>query len=220
MTRILAILAALSFFAAQWFIWVYAPVEATMGVVQKIFYFHMPLALWAMASFAVVFCASVAVLLNKGGAWDRLAAAACEIGVLFSGLALVTGSLWGRPIWNVWWTWDPRLTTTLVMWFVYAAYLVVRASEVGGERGPMIRAALGVVAFLDVPLVFVSARKWRSIHPTVFGAQGSGLEPEMLTTLLVSALAIGLLWAALLRLRSRQLNQYAALRHEFLHRAR
>jgi len=220
MTRILAVLAAVTLCAAQWFIWVHAPVEASMGVVQKIFYFHMPLALWAMMSFLVVFYASVMVLLGRGGAWDRLAGAACELGVLFSGLALVTGSLWGRPIWNVWWTWDPRLTTTLVMWFVYASYLVVRGSGVGGERGPMIRAALGVVAFLDVPLVFVSARKWRSIHPTVFGAQGSGLEPEMLWALLVSALAVGLLWAALVRLRTRQLNQYAALRHELLHRAR
>jgi len=220
MARILAVLAAITLCAAQWFIWAYAPVEATMGVVQKIFYFHMPLAFWAMASFFVVFYASILVLLGKGGAWDRRAIAACELGVLFSGLALITGSLWGKPIWNVWWTWDPRLTTTLVMWFVYASYLVVHSSGVGGERSPMIRAAFGVVAFLDVPLVFISARKWRSIHPTVFGAQGSGIEPSMLAALIVSAVAVGLLWAALLRLRARQLHQYAALRQELLHRVR
>jgi heme exporter protein C len=220
MTAVLAAVAAVALAAAQWFIWVYAPVEETMGVVQKIFYIHLPMSLWAMASFLVVFVASVMVLLDKGGKWDRLAGAACELGVLFAGLALVTGSLWGKPIWNVWWTWDPRLTTTLIMWFVYAAYLILRQSGVGGERGPVVRAALGVVAFVDVPLVFYSARKWRSIHPTVFGSQGGGLEPEMLTAVLVSVLAVGIFWAALLSLRSRQLSQASAIRNVFLHQAR
>jgi len=168
----------------------------------------------------VVFAASVMVLVKKDDRWDRVAGAACELGVLFSGLALVTGSLWGKPIWNVWWTWDPRLTTTLIMWFVYAAYLVLRQSGVGGERAPAVRAALGVVAFLDVPLVFMSARKWRSIHPTVFGSQGGGLEPEMMTAVLASIAAMGLLWAAMLALRTRQLGQSAAIRHVFLHQTR
>lgn len=220
MTAVLAIAAALALTAAQWFIWVYAPVEETMGVVQKIFYIHLPMSMWAMTSFLVVFVASVMVLVKKDAWWDRLAGAACELGVLLSGLALVTGSLWGKPIWNVWWTWDPRLTTTLIMWFVYAAYLVLRQAGAGGERGPMVRAALGVVAFLDVPLVFYSARKWRSIHPTVFGSKGGGLEPEMLAAVLVSIAAIGLLWAALLCLRTKQMGQAAAIRHVFLHQVR
>ena len=220
MTAVLAALAAVALCVAQWFIWVYAPVEETMGVVQKIFYIHLPLAWWALGSFFVVFVASVLMLVKKDNRWDRLAGASCELGVLFSGLALITGSLWGKPIWNVWWTWDPRLTTTLIMWFVYSAYLILRQSGAGGERGPVVRAALGVVAFLDVPLVFYSARKWRSIHPTVFGSQGGGLEPEMLTAVLVSIVAVGLFWAALLSLRSRQLGQGAALRHVFLHQTR
>lgn len=220
MIAVLAALAAAALAAAQWLIWMHAPVEQTMGVVQKIFYIHMPMAVWAMGSFAVVFAASVLLLVKKDNKWDRLAGAACELGVVFSGLALVTGALWGKPIWNVWWTWDPRLTTTLIMWFVYAAYLVLRQSGAGGERGPVVRAALGVVAFLDVPLVFLSARKWRSIHPTVFGQQGGGLEPEMLTALLASMAAVGLFWAALLLLRSRQLGQASAIRHVFLHKTR
>jgi len=220
MTVILAVLAAAALALAQWFIWVYAPVEQTMGEVQKIFYYHLPMSIWAMASFLVVFVCSIMVLAGKGGKWDRLACAACELGVLFSGLALVTGSLWGKPIWNVWWTWDPRLTTTLIMWFVYASYLILRQSGVGGERAPMVRAALGVVAFLDVPLVFISARKWRSIHPTVFGAKGSGIEPEMMVALVVSIMAVGLLWAALVSLRTRQLGQGAAIGHVFLNRTR
>lgn len=216
MGAVLAACAALSLAASQYFIWVYAPVEVTMGQVQKIFYLHLPMAWWALISFLVVFVASVLMLARKDPAWDRLAGAAAEIGVLFSTLALVTGSLWGKPIWGVWWTWDPRLTTTLIMWFVYAAYLLLRQAGVGGERGPMVRAALGVVAFLDVPLVFLSARKWRSIHPTVFGSQGGGLEPEMLTTVIVCIAAMGFLWAALLVVRSRQLSQAARVRHQFL----
>ncbi|MFP5238262.1 MAG: cytochrome c biogenesis protein CcsA [Acidobacteriota bacterium] len=220
MISVLALAAALALSVAQWFIWVHAPVEETMGVVQKIFYIHLPLAWWAMMSFLLVFGASVMVIWRKDQRWDRIAGAACEAGVLFSGLALVTGSLWGKPIWNVWWTWDPRLTTTLIMWFVYAAYLILRQAGIGGERGAVVRAALGIVAFLDVPLVFYSARKWRSIHPTVFGQQGGGLEPEMLTTLIVSIVAVGLFWAALVTLRSRQLAQTAALRNIFLHQTR
>jgi len=220
MTAVLAALAAVALVIAQWFIWMHAPVEETMGVVQKIFYIHLPLAWWAMMSFFTVFLASLMVLIKKDNKWDRLAGSACELGVLFSGLALITGSLWGKPIWNVWWTWDPRLTTTLIMWFVYAAYLILRQSGVGGERGPVVRAALGVVAFLDVPLVFYSARKWRSIHPTVFGSQGGGLEPEMLVAVLVSIAAVGVFWAALLSLRSRQLGQSAAIRNVFLHQTR
>lgn len=220
MTAVLAALAAAALAVSQWLIWMHAPLEETMGLVQKIFYIHMPMAAWAMVSFLVVFAASVMVLVKKDDRWDHVAGAACELGVLFSGLALVTGSLWGKPIWNVWWTWDPRLTTTLIMWFVYAAYLVLRQSGVGGERAPVVRAALGVVAFLDVPLVFISARKWRSIHPTVFGSQGGGLEPEMMTAVLASIAAMGLLWAALLALRTRQLGQGAAIRHVFLHQTR
>ncbi len=211
MIQTLALAAAALSILAQWAIWYYAPVEATMGVVQKIFYTHLPLAWWSFVSFFVVFVASVLYLLRRRPAYARLAGAACEIGVVFSGLALATGMCWARPIWNVWWTWDPRLTTTLVMWFVYAAYLLLRASDVGGARKDAVLAVLGVVAFLDVPLVFVSARYWRSIHPAVFGPQGGGMEPEMWHAMIANLVAIGLLWLALLLLRSRQLAAAAAL---------
>jgi len=205
MMAVLSVLTVLAFVAAQALIWFYAPLEAAMGVVQKIFYMHMPMAGWSMVAFAVVFAASILYLLRRDPKWDRLAGAAAEIGVLFSGLALVTGMMWARPIWNVWWTWDPRLTTTLVMWFVYAAYLVLRASDMGPERRRLVCAVLGVAAFLDVPLVFVSARYWRSIHPAVLGAQGGGLEPEMLATLGAGLVAFGLLFTLLMRLRATQM---------------
>ena len=196
--RILSALTLVALVVGQWFIWAYAPLEETMGLVQKIFYIHMPLAWWALVSFFVVFAASIRHLMTRSSASDILAGAAAELGVLLSGLALVSGSIWGRAAWNVWWTWDPRLTTTLIMWFVYAGYLVLRGSGMGAERRAMVCAVLGVVAFLDVPLVFYSARIWRSVHPAVLASQGGGLEPEMWHTVLVNLAAFGLLWLTLL----------------------
>lgn len=193
----LALAAMVCMSAGQYAIWVYAPEEMTMGVVQKIFYFHLPLAWWAFAAFFGVFVCSVLVLWKGSDVWDRWAGVFAELGVLFSGLALVTGSLWGRASWNTWWTWDPRLSTTLIMWFVYAGYLVLRAADVGGAKGARMRAVLGIVAFLDVPLVFLSARLWRSIHPAVFASQGGGLSPEMWTTVWINIGAWGVLGAAL-----------------------
>jgi len=199
-----AVATAVALGISQYFIWYYAPVEQTMGLVQKIFYFHLPLAWWALISFFLVFIGSIGVLWKKSPLMDGLAGAAAEIGVLWSGLALVTGMLWAKPAWNTWWTWDPRLSTTLVMWFVYAAYLVLRGSGLAPEKRSFLCAVLGVVAFLDVPLVFLSARLWRSIHPSVLGSQSGGLEPEMWTTVLVCLCAWGALFGLLLSVRWKQ----------------
>jgi heme exporter protein C len=209
--RLFALAAVVCSLLAQYAIWFYAPVEQTMGEVQKIFYTHLPMAWWSFVSFFVVFVASILSLSRRRERYEHLAGAAAELGVLFSGLALITGMCWARPIWNVWWTWDPRLTTTLVMWFVYAAYLLLRASDLGGSRKGAVLAVLGVVAFLDVPLVFISARYWRSIHPAVFGPQGGGMEPEMWVAALANLVAMGFLWLALLLARTRQLAAGAAV---------
>ena len=211
MIRLCALAFAAASIIAQYLIWFHAPVEQSMGVVQKIFYTHMPLAWWSTVSFFVNFVASILYLAKRRDAYSRLAGASAELCVLFSGLALITGMCWARPIWNVWWTWDPRLTTTLVMWFVYAAYLLLRASDVGGQRQDTVLAVLGVVAFLDVPLVFISARYWRSIHPSVLGSQGGGMEPEMWLAVLANLVAMGLFWLALLAFRTRQLGTGAAV---------
>ncbi len=207
----LALLGGLALAACQWLIYVYAPLETTMGVVQKIFYIHLPLAWWAFVSFFVVFVASIAFLRGRAARWDRLAAAAAEVGVLCSGLALITGSLWARHSWGVWWTWDPRLTTTLIMWFVYAGYLVLRTLELPETRRAMICAVVGIVAFIDVPLVFVSARLWRSIHPAVFASRGGGLDDAMKVSVIACVICFGLLWAALVWVRKRQLDLRARL---------
>lgn len=208
---LVGIAAGLALALCQYLIFVYAPVEQSMGIVQKIFYFHMPLAWWSLFSFFTVFVAGIAFLRTRDWRWDALSGAAAEVGVLFSGLALITGSIWGRHSWGVWWTWDPRLTTTLVMWFVYAGYLVLRSLDLPRERLGIIAAVVGIVAFLDVPLVFLSARLWRSIHPAVFAAKGGGLEPEMQTTVMACIVAFGFLWASLTGLRAAQRRMAARM---------
>jgi len=205
--------AALALAFCQWLIFVYAPVERSMGLAQKIFYLHLPLAWWALASFFVVFAASIAYLRSRRPQWDHLARAGAEVGLLLAVLALVSGSIWARHSWGVWWTWDPRLTTTLVMCFVYAGYLALRGLELPRQRTGAICAVVGIAAFLDVPLVFASARLWRSIHPAVFASEGGGLEPEMRLTAWACVAAFGLLWPAFTALRARQLAASARIEH-------
>jgi heme exporter protein C len=150
--------------------------------------------------------------------WDHLARAGAEVGLLLATLALVSGSIWARHSWGVWWTWDPRLTTTLVMCFVYAGYLALRGLDLPQQRTSVICAVVGIVAFLDVPLVFVSARLWRSIHPAVFASKDGGLEPEMRLTILACVASFGLLWSVLTFLRARQLDAAARLDHVLMTR--
>ncbi len=212
----LALAGGLSLALAQYFIWIYAPVEATMGLVQKIFYLHLPVAWWGLICFFIVFCASIGFLLRRSPGMDQLAVSAAEIGLLYSTLALATGSLWARVSWNTWWTWDPRLSTALIMWFIYAGYLVLRQSIENRRKMRMVAAVLGVVAFLNVPLVFLSARMWRSIHPAVFAAEEGGLEPEMLIAVIVCVAALGLLTAGLLLFRFRQRNMQDRVRDLYI----
>lgn len=204
--QILALLGGLAFAVCQWLVFAYAPEEVNMGFIQKIFYIHLPLAWWALISFFTVFLASLIYLIKRKSGADRLCAAAAEVGVLLSGLALITGMLWARKSWGVWWTWDPRLTTTLIMWFVYAGYLVLRGLDLPPQRKGLLCAVVGIVAFLDVPLVFISARIWRSIHPAVFASESGGLAPEMKVTVIACVVCFGLLWAGLVWPRKRQLD--------------
>lgn len=210
-----AIFGAFSFSFCQWLVYSYAPPEINMGLIQKIFYTHLPLAWWALISFFMVFVCSIMYILRRTGSWDRFAAAAAETGVLFSGLALVTGILWGKVSWGVWWTWDPRLSTTLVMFFIYSSYLILRHMGIDAPRKRMICAVLGIVAFLDVPLVFFSARIWRTIHPAVFVSNQGGMEPEMLATAVACVLSFGFFWAGLTGIRKVQLDIAESLEKKF-----
>lgn len=201
-----AIFGGVALAVSQWFIYEYAPIESQLGVMQKIFYTHLPLAWWAFVSFFLVFVSGIFYLIRRTAFWDSFAGAAAEIGLVLCTLALITGSIWARHSWNTWWTWDPRLTTALVLWFLYAGYMILRSMDLPEIRKATLCAVTGIVAFADVPLVFFSARLWRSIHPAVFASKGGGLEPEMLLALLISLFSFGIFWIALLLLRTKQIQ--------------
>ena len=159
-----AVLGGVLMAACQVLIYRYAPVEQTMGLVQKIFYTHLPLAWWSFVSFFLVCVSGVAYLKTRNRHWDAVAGAAAEVGVVLSGLALVSGSIWARHSWGVWWTWDPRLTTTMILWFLYAGYLVLRKMDMPRERQANLCAVVGIVAFVDVPLVAASFDSFQYRH--------------------------------------------------------
>lgn len=174
-----------------------APMEKTMGDVQRIFYFHLGSAAAAFVAFTCVFIASIGFIVRRETVWDNLATAAAEVGVLFTSFVLVTGPLWARPIWGQWWVWDPRLTTTLMLWFLYVGYLVLRQT-IPGYRGAMAAAVFAILAYVDVPVVYFSVKWWRGIHPQVLRG-GGGLDPRMIPPLLVSVAAFLLLSGVLIR---------------------
>jgi heme exporter protein C len=175
---------------------------------------HVPAAWLAYLSFTVVFVASIAYLVTSRTRWDRLAAASAEVGVLFTALTIVLGALWGKPVWGTWWTWDPRLTTTAVMLLVYLAYLALRQVADSPRRRAGWSAVLGVVGFVDVPIVHLSVVWWRSLHqaPTVLRLGAPTIAGSMLTALLAAVAAFTLVWAYLLaaRLRVGRLEERAA----------
>ena len=181
----------------------YAPNDRVQGVVQRIFYFHVPMAWVAYLAFAVVAVASVAYLWRRDLRWDALARASAEIGVLFTTLVLVTGSLWAKPIWNTWWTWDARLTSTLVLWFIYVGYIMLRAYTPDPDRAARFGAVLGIVGFLDIPIIHFSVQWWRTLHPEAVVARADPQAPAaMIATLLVSLAAMTLVYATLLLYRT------------------
>ncbi|MBI2865450.1 MAG: cytochrome c biogenesis protein CcsA [Chloroflexi bacterium] len=179
---------------------VYAPTEQSMGDVQRIFYFHVPSAWVAFLSFGVVFVGSIGYLWKRKRSLDILACSAAEIGVVFTTLVLITGPIWGKFAWGTWWTWDPRLTTTLILWLIYVSYLMLRGSIPEPSRRARVSAVLGIVGFVDVPIVYMAIRWWRTIHPLVFGNPdpNSGLDPIMLRAFMVSLTAFTFLFVYLL----------------------
>ena len=189
---------------AIFMVFVYVPTEAQQGIVQRIFYFHVPCAWVAFAAFVLVAISGAFHLWLGQQVWDDLAYAAAEVGMLFCTLVLVTGSIWAKPIWGTWWTWDSRLTTTLVLWLLYAGYLTLRVIADELAQVGRLAAVVGIVAAADVPVIIVSVRLWRTIHPAVIVTRQGihGLDdPRMIATLLVSMVAFTLLCAWLLMLR-------------------
>ncbi|HEV8353422.1 MAG TPA: cytochrome c biogenesis protein CcsA [bacterium] len=190
---------------------VVAPVEAFQGDPYRILYVHVPSVVTSYAAFAVAFVASALFLARRRPQFDRLAFASAELGELFLTMVLITGPIWGKPVWGAWWTWDARLTTALILWFIFGAYLMVR--NWSGARGARVAAVIAVVGVLDIPLIHWSAVLLRTLHPrpTVFRAAGPDLPASFLYVLLFNIAAFLLTYAVLLSLRIRQQRQREAL---------
>src|SRR6266516_3486018 len=181
------------------------PPDATQGDVQRLMYLHVPVAWVTFLAFGVVFLASVGYLKTGRMQWDRVAAASAEIGILCCALTIVLGSLWGRPVWGTWWTWDPRLTTTAVLLLIYVGYLAVRRLPDSPTRRARWAAVVGIVGFVDVPIVQLSVTWWRGLHqgPTVRLLQAPTIAPVMLAALLVGVFAFTVVYLYLMALRLR-----------------
>jgi heme exporter protein C len=167
-----------------------APTEQTMGDVQRIFYYHVPSAWTAFLLFLINFIASILYLINRNPKADAVAAITAEVGVVFCTVVLVTGPIWARPVWGIWWTWDMRLTLTLVLWLIYVSYLVLRRFS-SSSQTPLLAAVLAIFGAVDVPLVYFSIWYFRTQHPSPVIGRGGSLDPRMGRVLLIN-------WAAFL----------------------
>ena len=187
--------------ATLYLTFLYVPTDANLGVSQRIFYFHVPIAILSLASVVVVAVASAFHLFRKGERSDAVAYASAEVGIVFCTIAIVTGAIWAKPVWGVWWTWDPKLTLTLVLWFIYAAYLMLRAFGPKGSQGARYGAVLALIGAIDAPIIYYAAELWRSTHPNLVlgpAAESDALDPRMLVAVLVSLLTFVVLFVYLI----------------------
>ncbi|MCL5004965.1 MAG: cytochrome c biogenesis protein [Acidobacteria bacterium] len=190
---------------ALYMIFLYAPEEMTMGEVQRIFYIHVPSAWTALLGFVIIFISSIIYLWKRSRFADELASATAEVGFIFCTCVLVTGPLWAKPAWGIWWTWDARLTLTFLLWLLYVAYLMLRSYIINPGRAANLSAVVGIIGFVDVIIDYMAIRWWRTQHPqpVILGGPNSGLDPRMLATLLVSWGAFLILFSLLVRVRLR-----------------
>lgn len=212
--KILSWVTAVLFVIALYLTLVYAPREAVMGDVQRVFYFHVAAGWVGALAFLVAFMAGIVYLVKKDFRWDDLALSSVEIGIVFTFINIVTGAIWARPIWNTWWTWDPRLVTATIMLLAYLAYILLRQGIEDPDRRARFGAVYSIIAFLSVPLTFLSIRLFRTIHPVVIGsgdptATGSfDMTPEMRTAFFFSLLTFTFVYITLVWYRVR-LEQFS-----------
>jgi heme exporter protein C len=186
-----AFAAALIIFAGYAALYI-APVDIRQGQVYRIFYFHISAWVSTFTAFTVVFISNIAYLATRGERWDSLGVSAAEVGIACCSIGLITGPLWGKPIWGIWWTWDARLTTTFIMWLLYISYLMLRGLLEDPRHRASLSAVFGIFAFLDVPLVYMSNRWFPTQHPgpVFFGGTNSGADPMMVKVLLLCMTAV------------------------------
>ena len=185
---ILAILTVILLGYATYQALVVAPTERTMGEVQRIFYYHVASAWTAGLLFFINFVASIVYLARRNPKVDALAVASAEVGVVFCTIVLVTGPIWARPVWGIWWTWDMRLTLTLVLWLIYVSYLLLRRFSSSGQT-PVMAAVLAIFGTLDMPLVYFSIWFFRTQHPQPVMGNGGSIDPRMLHAFFVNLIA-------------------------------
>ena len=193
-------LSAILISLAIYLIFMWVPTEVNLGVSQRIFYFHVPLAWIGMISIFVVGLASLIHLLGGGDKWDAVAYSAAEIGVIFATLILVTGAVWAKPAWGVWWSWDPKLTTTLILWFIYVAYLMVRSFGPVGQQGRRYASVVAFLGAIDAPFIYLASVWWRTLHPelNIGPLADADLDNKMLLTFLITLLAFTVFYVYIL----------------------
>lgn len=199
--------AAAAMIASLYAALLYAPTDSFQGNVQRIFYTHVPAALTMYVAVTLIFFASILYLQKRDERWDEVGAAAAEVGALFGTVVMITGPLWARPVWGTWWTWEARLTSTFVLWLIFIAYLMLRAYGGSPEQVARFCAVLGIIGFLDLPIIHFSVIWWRTMHPqpvimTEEGL-GAGLPGSMLATVALGLVAALLLFTVLFRYRLR-----------------
>lgn len=202
----LCLAAAATVMVAIYLVFVHAPMEASMGIVQKIFYFHVPSAFITLLMVGVLLAGSLGYLIRRTLFWDEIGVTAAEVGLLFSSLVLLSGPLWAKGAWSIWWTWDPRLTTMLILWLLLIGHKMLRNMGGSGDTSRIFSAVLGIFAAADAFLVHFSVKLLGGQHQTVLQAEGNrgGIDPDMVPALVVSILAMTLLSGALFWARLRQ----------------
>jgi heme exporter protein C len=196
---ILGAIAILLVIASAYAAFFIAPEERTMGLIQRIFYFHVASAWSGFTAFFLCFVGNLLYVWKRDQKYDWLAVSGAEVGLAFTTVVLITGPIWAHPVWGIWWTWDARLTSTFVLWLLYVSYLLLRTLVEELDRRALLSSLFGIFAFLDVPLVFGAIRWWRTQHPqpVIAGGQGSGLEPTMKAVFFFSAFAMHVFMAFL-----------------------
>ena len=203
--RVLLSLDAIAMVTLCFLVFLYIPLERTQGYVQKIFFIHVPCAWVGFLAFTVTAIMGARYLASRNPDHDRWAAASAEVGLMFTTLVLITGPLWARPVWGIWWTWDVRLTSTLVLWLIYLAYLILRQTVSERDRRSVLASVTGIIGWLGVPIVYLANRVKASQHPApvLGGGEKSGLAPIFLLTLLVGVATLTIFYVILLRARVR-----------------
>ena len=205
--KIFSILLFIAVPVGLYFAFFYAPVERVMGIVQKIFYFHVASAWIGFFAFFVTFVASILYLITKKYTFDDIASASAEIGLAFCTIVILTGPLWAKPTWGKFWTWDPRLTSTLLLWFIYVGYIMLRQFMEENQKRAQFSALLGIIGFVNVPIVFLSIQWWENTrHPNVVQKGGGGMHEDMFTAMLMCLFMFTVIYIGLVIRKLRIIN--------------